>query len=296
MTVWLDGKSIAAAIKDEVAAEVARLIGSGGRSPSLSVILVGDNPASHLYVRTKRKACEQAGIVSTLLHLPASVLEAQLLDAISVRNRDESVDGILVQLPLPPHIDRQKVFAAIRPDKDVDGFHPENVGHSSMGLGGFKPCTPRGIMELLSRYGISCEGREAVVVGRSHIVGRPTSWLLTAANATVTSCHSKTVSLESHVRRAEILVVAAGRPGLIPGAWVREGAVVVDVGQNRLPGGRLVGDVELHEAARRAAFITPVPGGVGPMTVAMLLKNTVECYRARSAVESSRTRSGQCLL
>jgi len=281
MAVLLDGRAISAEIKTEIAIQVRVIVDAGAAPPSLAVILVGENPASHLYVKTKRKACEQVGIRSTLLHVPATVTEQELLDQISVRNEDPSVDGILVQLPLPLHVSRQKVFSAILPEKDIDGFHPENVGYSSMGLGGFKPCTPRGIMELLLRNGIKVAGRDAVVVGRSHIVGRPTAWLLTAADATVTACHSRTAALEAHVRRAEVLVVAAGRPRLIPGEWIRDGAVVVDVGQNRLPDGRLVGDVCFQEAEPRASCITPVPGGVGPMTVAMLLKNTLEAALRR---------------
>jgi methylenetetrahydrofolate dehydrogenase (NADP+)/methenyltetrahydrofolate cyclohydrolase len=246
----------------------------------LAVILVGDNPASSLYVRNKRRACESAGVLDLAHHLPADTSQEALLDLIERLNADPTVDGILVQLPLPAHINPDAVIERIRPDKDVDGFHPYNIGRLLVRMPTLRPCTPYGVMQLLATTGEDLRGREAVVVGASNIVGRPMALELLMANCTVTVCHSATRDLEAHVRRAEVLVVAVGRPELVKGRWVRDGALVMDVGINRLEDGRVVGDVEFATAAERAAWITPVPGGVGPMTVATLLQNTLHAAQA----------------
>jgi len=271
----LDGKALAARIRQAVARRVAARRAAGLRPPGLAVVLVGEDPASRVYVRNKRRACEEVGFRSWARDLPASVSQEALLGMVRELNEDPAVDGILVQLPLPGHIDPEAVVEAIRPDKDVDGFHPYNVGRLAVRLPVLRPCTPKGVMTLLAETGLELRGREAVVVGASNIVGRPMALELLLAGCTVTVCHRFTRDLEAHVRRAEILVVAAGRPGLVPGEWIRPGAVVVDVGMNRLPDGRLVGDVDFTGARERAAWITPVPGGVGPMTVASLLENTL---------------------
>ncbi len=271
----LDGKALAARVRQAVARRVAARRAAGLRPPGLAVVLVGEDPASQVYVRNKRRACEEVGFRSWARDLPASISQEALLALVQELNEHPAVDGILVQLPLPGHIDPEAVVEAIRPDKDVDGFHPYNVGRLAVRLPVLRPCTPKGVMALLAKTGLELRGREAVVVGASNIVGRPMALELLLAGCTVTVCHRFTRDLEAHVRRAEILVVAVGRPGLIPGAWIRPGAVVVDVGMNRLPDGRLVGDVDFTGARERAAWITPVPGGVGPMTVASLLENTL---------------------
>ncbi len=272
----IDGKAIAAEVRREVRGNTDRLVAGGKRRPGLAVVLVGDDPASGIYVRNKRAACEECGIVSVSHDLPASTTQAELTALIGRLNADDTIDGILVQSPLPPHIDQEAVIETIAPDKDVDGFHPYNIGRLALRLPTMRPCTPYGVIEMLKRTGLETRGKDAVIVGQSNIVGRPMALELLLASSTVTVCHSKTADLASHVGRAELLVVATGKAGLIPGHWVRPGSIVVDVGINRLPNGKLAGDVEFEGARERAAWITPVPGGVGPMTVAILMRNTLE--------------------
>lgn len=272
----IDGKAIAAAIRQTIKQQVDQRLAGGRRPPGLAVILVGENPASQVYVRNKRKACEEVGFVSEAHDLPEDTSQERLLALIDTLNVNPEIDGILVQLPLPKHIDPETVIERIHPDKDVDGFHPYNIGRLAVRLPTLRPCTPRGVMKLLENAGETFYGREAVVVGASNIVGRPMTLELLLAGCTVTTCHRFTKDLRSHVERAEILVVAAGKPGLVKGEWIRPGATVIDVGMNRLPDGHLVGDVEFEPARERAAWITPVPGGVGPMTIAMLLLTTLE--------------------
>ncbi len=271
----IDGKAIAADIRRQIHERIQRRLAEGQRPPGLAVILVGTDPASQVYVKAKRRACEEVGIVSFAHDLPADTSEAALLDLIDTLNEDEDVDGILVQLPLPRHIDPETVIERIHPDKDVDGFHPYNMGRLAVRLPRLRPCTPFGVMKLLEAIGFDPKGKDAVVVGASNIVGRPMALELLLAGATVTVCHRFTRDLAEQVRRTELVVAAAGKPGLVRGEWIRPGAVVIDVGINRLPDGRLAGDVEFDSARERAAWITPVPGGVGPMTVAMLLYNTL---------------------
>lgn len=271
----IDGKAIAANLRHRVRERVAARIAAGQRAPGLAVILIGNNPASEVYVASKRRACEDLGIVSRSYDLPSSLSQNELIELIDKLNTDPTIDGILVQLPLPPQIDPETVIERIRPDKDVDGFHPYNIGRLAVRLPVLRSCTPYGIMTLLEHTGEGLRGKNAVIVGASNIVGRPMSLELLLAGCTVTICHRFTRDLEEHVRRAEVLVVAVGKPQLIPGEWVRPGAIVIDVGMNRLAHGRLVGDVEFEAAAERAAWITPVPGGVGPMTVTTLMQNTL---------------------
>lgn len=283
----LDGTAISAAVRAEVRAEVEAWTAGGHRAPFLSVVLVGDNPASASYVRGKTKACADAGIGSDTLRFDASISEAELLEVVQRLNEDPAVDGILVQLPLPRHIDEQKVIHALRPDKDVDGFHPENVGRLLIGAPAFAPATPAGIVEMLRRAEIATAGQHVVVLGRSNIVGKPVAALLVqrGADATVTICHSRTRELAAITRQADILIAAIGSPRFVTAEMVREGVVVVDVGINRVEdatrerGYRLVGDVDFEAVHERASWITPVPGGVGPMTIAMLLKNTLQAAR-----------------
>ncbi|MEK7367737.1 MAG: bifunctional methylenetetrahydrofolate dehydrogenase/methenyltetrahydrofolate cyclohydrolase FolD [candidate division NC10 bacterium] len=277
----IDGKAIGAAIRAEVAAAVAKAVAAGRRPPGVAAVLVGEDPASHLYVRNKARACEEAGIRSFRHLLPARTSQAALEGLLADLNRDEAVDAILVQLPLPEGLDSRRILERLDPAKDVDGFHPANVGRLTIGRPTFVPCTPAGILELLDRSGVELRGAEAVVVGRSDLVGKPTALLLLHRHATVTLCHTRTKDLAAHTRRAQVLIAAAGRPRLITGAMVREGAVVIDVGINRVDGG-LVGDVDFPSVAPRAGQITPVPGGVGPMTIAMLLKNTLLAYSRRT--------------
>lgn len=270
MAVIIDGKKLAEKIYAEVALETAKL----PRRPCLAAVLVGDDPASHIYVRNKEGDCKKCGIESRRYDLPADTPQERLLALIDELNHDDGVDGILVQLPLPKQIDENAVIQAISPDKDVDAFHPLNVGKMVTGEPVFWPCTPAGIMEMFREYGISLDGKNCVVVGRSNIVGKPMGLLLLRANATVTYCHSHTRDLAETTRQADILVVAAGHPGLITGDMIKPGAVVIDVAMNRNPDtGKLTGDVVFDEAEKIASFITPVPGGVGPMTRAMLMKN-----------------------
>ncbi len=271
----IDGKAIAAEIRREVQLAIDKRTAAGHRAPGLAVILVGDDSASKIYVRNKRVACEEAGVVSIARDLPATTSQAELLALIESLNADESIDGILVQLPLPTQISETKVIETIHPSKDVDGFHPYTVGRLAQRIPALRPCTPFGVMTLLDRIGVEAKAKHAVVVGASNHVGRPLALELLIAGSTVTICHRFTKNLRKHVGEAEILIVAVGKPELIPGAWVKPNAVVIDIGINRQANGKLVGDVEFHAASERAAWITPVPGGVGPMTVAMLLKNTL---------------------
>lgn len=280
----IDGKAIAQEVRAEVRRSVEGMVGRGLRRPGLAVLMVGDNPASRVYVRNKRRACEECGIVSVAHDLPQSTSEMELLSRIDELNADNAVDGILVQLPLPDHIRESAVVERIDPRKDADGFHPYNVGRLAERNPLIRPCTPYGVVRMLDHIGVSVKGQHCVVVGASNIVGRPMSLELLLMGATTTVTHRFTRDLEAHVRMAEVLIVAAGKPGLVPGAWVREGAVVVDVGMNRREDGSLCGDVDFEGARQRAAWITPVPGGVGPMTVAMLMKNTLEAsFRRQQA-------------
>ena len=271
----IDGKLISQTVRQEVAARVKARIDAGLRAPGLAVVLVGQDPASQIYVGSKRKACDEVGFVSKSFDLPADTTETELLALIDELNSDNKVDGILVQLPLPAGIDSTKVLEHIDPEKDVDGFHPYNVGRLCQRIPKLRSCTPKGIITLLERYNIAVRGKHAVIVGASNIVGRPMTLELLLAGATTTTCHRFTQDLESHVRQADILVVAVGKPNFIPGNWIKEGATVIDVGINRLDSGKLAGDVEYDIARERARHITPVPGGVGPMTVATLIENTL---------------------
>lgn len=271
----IDGKSIAASVRQQVARQVQARRDAGVRAPGLAVVLVGEDPASEVYVRNKHKACEEAGIASVKHTLPSSTSQQQLEEMVDRLNADPAIDGILVQLPLPEHLDPRPILERILPSKDVDGFHPYNLGRLAQRMPLLRPCTPKGVMTLLQHSDIPVRGLNATVVGASNIVGRPMGLELMLAGCTTTICHRFTRDLEQHVRRAELLVVAVGNPGLVKGEWVRDGAIVIDVGINRQPDGRLVGDVDFDAAARRASYITPVPGGVGPMTVACLLENTL---------------------
>ncbi|MBY5993778.1 bifunctional methylenetetrahydrofolate dehydrogenase/methenyltetrahydrofolate cyclohydrolase FolD [Ferrimonas balearica] len=271
----IDGKAIAADIRQTIQHNVAERVRLGKRPPGLAVILVGQDPASQVYVGNKRRACEQVGFLSKSFDLPADTEETALLSLIDELNRDATIDGILVQLPLPAHIDSAKVIERIQPDKDVDGFHPYNVGRLAQRIPVLRPCTPMGIMTLIESTGVKTHGLHAVVVGASNIVGRPMTLELLLAGCTTTTCHRFTEDLKAEVGRADLLVVAVGKPHFIPGDWIKPGAIVIDVGINRLEDGRLVGDVDYPVAAERASHITPVPGGVGPMTIASLLENTL---------------------
>jgi methylenetetrahydrofolate dehydrogenase (NADP+) / methenyltetrahydrofolate cyclohydrolase len=289
----IDGNAIARSIRDEVALDVAKLV-ARGITPGLAVVLVGDDPASEVYVRNKGRACDEAGMHSVTINLPATTTQQELLAQVKRLNDDPAIHGILVQMPLPKHLDAEVVIRSILPAKDVDGFHPVNVGKNLIGdRDGFVPCTPAGVQEMLARSGTVTKGKECVIVGRSNIVGKPMMALMVQngpnANATVTVCHSATRDLKEHTLRADILIVAAGKPKMVTGDMVREGAVVIDVGINRIvdpsttSGFRLVGDVDFASARERASKITPVPGGVGPMTIAMLLKNTVRAAEQSAA-------------
>ena len=282
MAKIIDGKAISAAIRAEIAQETALFKQQNGFAPGLAVIIVGNDPASQVYVRNKHRACEEVGFYSEGYELPADTDEAALLALIDRLNRDDKIHGILVQLPLPRHLDAEKILLAIDPAKDVDAFHPFNVGRILIGKYSFLPCTPAGVMELLKRSGVTIDGRECVVVGRSNIVGKPQALLLLEANGTVTVCHSHTKNLREVCRRADILVTAIGKPEFFDASYVKEGAVVIDVGMNRRPAdGKLCGDVNFASVEPVAAAITPVPGGVGPMTITMLLKNTLTAARGR---------------
>lgn len=281
MTQIIDGKKIASEIREEIK-QNTRALSERGRIPGLAAVLVGDNPASVIYVRNKRKACEAAGIYSEEHKLPESTPQDKLEALIRRLNDDPRVHGILVQLPLPKHLDSERVLLAVSPDKDVDGLHPYNIGRLTMGSPTFVPCTPAGVMAMLEYHQIPMEGKRAAVIGRSNLVGRPVALLLMHRNATVTVCHSKTVDIAAIGREADILIAAIGKPKFVTADMVREGAAVIDVGINRLPDGSLVGDVDYPEVSKKAGWITPVPGGVGPMTIAMLLRNTVESEKRGS--------------
>lgn len=271
----IDGTLISQTVRSEVAARVKARLQAGLRAPGLAVVLVGENPASQVYVGSKRRACEEVGFISKSYDLPTTTNEETLLSLVDELNNDPQIDGILVQLPLPAGIDTTKVLERIHPEKDVDGFHPYNVGRLAQRIPKLRSCTPKGIITLLERYNIPLHGKHAVIVGASNIVGRPMTLELLLAGCTTTTCHRFTQDLEGHVRQADILVVAVGKPNFIPGTWIKEGAIVIDVGINRLENGKLIGDVEYDIARTRASFITPVPGGVGPMTVASLIENTM---------------------
>ena len=271
----IDGKQIAANLRKDIASKVTERKNNGLRLPGLAVILVGSDPASQVYVSHKRKDCEEVGFLSRSHDLPATTSQQELLDLIDSLNEDADIDGILVQLPLPAHLDASQLLERIRPDKDVDGFHPYNIGRLAQRMPLLRPCTPMGIVRLLNSTGVDLYGLDATVVGASNIVGRPMALELLLAGCTTTVTHRFTKSLEEHVRRSDLVVVAAGKPGLVKGEWIKPGALVIDVGINRMEDGRLVGDVEFGPAAERASWITPVPGGVGPMTRACLLENTL---------------------
>lgn len=288
MATIIDGKKLSAEIRTEVAEAVAAFTADGGPTPCLAAVLVGENPASQVYVRNKQRSCEKAGIESRLIRLPDSTTHDELLKTVADLNADRTVHGILVQLPLPDQIDAEAILRAIDPTKDVDAFHPENVGLMVQGQPRFLPCTPHGVLQMLRRTGVETAGKHAVVIGRSDIVGKPMAVLLAQRgwDCTVTLAHSRTPDLAAVCREADIVVAAVGRPRMVQGEWIKPGAAVIDVGINRLSeeeGGGLVGDVDFEPAAEVAGWITPVPGGVGPMTVAMLLHNTLEAARQASA-------------
>ncbi len=275
----IDGKAISAAVRGEIKENTAALVAETGITPGLAVIIVGENPASQVYVRNKRRACEEAGFYSEAYELPAETTQAELETLLDKLNADPRIHGILVQLPLPAHLDEHAILLRIDPKKDVDAFHPYNVGRIMIGDYAFLPCTPAGVMELLRRTGIDCTGKSCVVVGRSNIVGKPQAMLLLQANGTVTVCHSRTKDLAAVTRGADILVIAIGRADFITGDMVKEGAVVIDVGMNRRADGKLTGDVDFATVEPKASHITPVPGGVGPMTITMLMQNTLTAAR-----------------
>ena len=272
----LDGKAIAADLRSDIKAQVSRMTEAGERPPGLVVILVGEDPASQVYVRNKQRSCEEVGFLSELRRLPADTTEAELIAHIDELNGREDVDGILVQLPLPAQIDEETVTERILPTKDVDGFHPYHVGRLALRMPIMRPCTPKGVMTMLERTGQKLEGLDAVIIGQSNIVGRPMALELLAARCTITVCHSRTKDLPEKIAQADIVVAAVGRPNFVKGEWIKPGALVIDVGINRLEDGTLCGDVEYAGASKKAAWITPVPGGVGPMTVATLLENTLQ--------------------
>lgn len=271
----IDGKGIAARIRTQVKSGVGARIKQGLRPPGLAVVLIGENAASQIYVRNKRKACDEVGFLSRSYDLPSDTAQQQLLELIDTLNEDDTIDGILVQLPLPDHFQEEQVIERIRPDKDVDGFHPYNVGRLAQRLPLLRPCTPKGIMALLASTGEDLYGKHAVIVGASNIVGRPMTLELLLGGATTTTCHRFTKDLPHHVGQGDIVVAAVGKPGIVQGEWIKEGAIVIDVGINRQADGSLTGDIGFEAAAERASWITPVPGGVGPMTVATLLENTL---------------------
>ena len=279
MAEIIDGKLVSSKIREKLAGEIDAFRSEYGFGPGLAVVIVGNDPASLVYVRNKKRACEQVGINSYEVALPEDVSEAELLECIARLNADNSVNGILVQLPLPKHISEEKVINTIDPDKDVDAFHPINVGKIMIGNYTFLPCTPAGIIDLLDYYNIDVSSKKCVVLGRSNIVGKPMAQLLIQRNGTVTVCHSRTKDIESEISTADILVVAIGKPEFVKGSMLKPGAVVIDVGINRLSDGRLVGDVDFAGASEVASYITPVPGGVGPMTITTLLKNTLQAAR-----------------
>ncbi len=279
----IDGKKISAELRTAIKKQTAIRIERGLSKPGLAVILVGENPASEVYVRNKCNACEEVGFYSLSKTFPYGVTEEELLNLIDDLNHNSTINGILVQLPLPQHINEEKIIEAIDPLKDVDGFHPYNIGRLALRMPVLRSCTPKGIMTLLKSTGVALEGKEAVVIGASNIVGRPVSLELLMARCTVTTCHSRTINLEEHVKRADIVIAAVGIPGFVKGEWLKQGAIVIDVGINRLESGQLVGDVDYAEATKNASWITPVPGGVGPMTIASLLENTLQAAELQSS-------------
>lgn len=279
MAKIIDGKAVSAEVRAEIKAETEKFISESGITPGLAVIIVGNNPASQVYVRNKKRACGEVGFFSTVIEMPEETTESELLDKIAELNSDEKIHGILVQLPLPKHISEEKIILAIDPKKDVDAFHPYNVGRIVTGDYDLAPCTPSGVMELLRRYGISVRGKECVIAGRSNIVGKPMALLMLAADATVTVCHSKTANLAEVCRRADILITAIGKPKFFGADAVKDGAVVIDVGINRTEDGKLCGDVDFDAVLDKVSAITPVPGGVGPMTITMLLRNTLSAAK-----------------
>ncbi len=278
----LDGKAIAADLRQSIKSSVTERITAGQRPPGLAVILVGEDPASQVYVRNKRRSCEEVGFYSEEHKLSTETSQEELLALIDSMNEKEAIDGILVQLPLPDQIDEETVIERILPTKDVDGFHPYNVGRLVLRMPILRSCTPKGMMTMLERTGQKLEGLDAVIIGQSNIVGRPMALELLAARCTITVCHSRTKNLEEKVRNADIVVAAIGRPNYVPGAWIKPGALVLDVGINRLDNGKLVGDVDFESAKKKASWITPVPGGVGPMTIATLLENTLQAAELHS--------------
>ena len=280
----LDGKAIAAEIRADLKTQVEALVAAGKRQPGLAVVLVGDNAASQVYVRNKRAACAEVGFFSELHQLPPDTPAAELLALIDDLNAREAIDGILVQLPLPAHIDEEQVIERILPTKDVDGFHPYNVGRLTLRMPLLRPCTPKGVMTLLARTGRNLEGLDALIIGQSNIVGRPMALELLAARCTISVCHSRTRDLPGKIINADLVVAAVGRPHFVRGDWIKEGAIVIDVGINRTADGSLVGDVDFAAVSERASWITPVPGGVGPMTIASLLENTLQAARLHVAV------------
>lgn len=283
--VILDGKGIAHTVRQEVKERVAQFFGRHGYVPGLATVLMGENPASRVYVNTKEKACHEVGMRSFPSHLSASTSAVEVLQLIAELNAHPDVHGILIQLPLPSHLEQRELILALTPEKDVDGLHPFNQGRLLLGEDTLRPCTPLGVMRLIAHTGISISGKKAVIVGRSMLVGKPVTLMLLEQNATVTCCHSKTIDLAAEVREADIVVAAVGQPDVIQGTWIKPGAVVIDVGISRLTDGKLKGDVEFAVAKERASFITPVPGGVGPMTVAMLLMNTVKAAERQERTE-----------
>ncbi|NLK70250.1 MAG: bifunctional methylenetetrahydrofolate dehydrogenase/methenyltetrahydrofolate cyclohydrolase FolD [Clostridiales bacterium] len=284
MANLIDGKAVSAKVKAEVRDEAAKLK-EQGISIGLAVVIVGNNPASRVYVNSKKKACEEVGFNSYEYALDENITQQELLDLIDVLNNDDKVNGILVQLPLPKHIDENAIINAISPDKDVDAFHPYNVGKIMIGEFSFLPCTPAGVMELIDSTGVNISGKSAVVIGRSNIVGKPMSMLLLHRNATVTICHSRTTNLLEICNAADIIVAAVGKANFVTGDMVKEGAIVIDVGINRLENGKLCGDVDFEAVSKKAGYITPVPGGVGPMTIAMLMKNTLTAAKLKANIK-----------
>ncbi len=282
----ISGKLVASQIKQEISEQVDYYIKKGHRRPCLAVILVGVDPASQIYVKSKRKSCEELGILSQSYDLPDTTSESELLNLLSQLNNDDSVDGILVQLPLPEHINPTKIIEAILPTKDVDGFHPYNMGRLCQRIPTLRPCTPYGVMKIIEYIGQDIKGKHAVIVGASNIVGRPMAMEFLLAGCTVTVTHRFTENLEQHIKQADILVVAVGKPKFISGEWIKEGAMVFDVGINRLDNNKLVGDIEFETALQKASFITPVPGGVGLMTVAMLMQNTLLAYKEHIGIQA----------
>jgi methylenetetrahydrofolate dehydrogenase (NADP+)/methenyltetrahydrofolate cyclohydrolase len=275
----LDGKKLSSKIKENLKKEIAQFVEKKGVTPGLAVILVGDDPASHTYVSMKAKACKEVGVYSVTHEMPSTVTEADILSTIQMINENPKIHGLLVQLPLPSHVDSTKILETIAPTKDVDGFHPFNLGRLVAGLDGFVPCTPLGVMELLAEHNVDVKGKDCVVVGASNIVGKPMVSLLLNAGATVDICHILTKDLKEHTKRADMIFVGVGKPNLITADMVKDGAVVVDIGINRV-GDKLVGDVDFDEVSKKCSYITPVPGGVGPMTIAMLLSNTLKAAKS----------------